>query len=397
MAGNQGVTPGILLLALAYVLSQFFRAFLAVLSPFLREDVGATPDALATASGYWFIAFALMQIPIGWALDSLGPRRTASSLLLVGGAGGAAIFAMAATPAHISIAMALIGIGCAPVLMASYYIFAREYPPARFAALAALMVGVGTIGNVFASFPVAYAAEILGWRASLWGLAALCAATAVGIWLLVDDPAKPEGEARGSFAEVIRIRALWVIFPLMAVSYAHIGSFRGLWVGPYLEDVFGADARSIGWATFAMGLAMIAGTFAYGPLDRLLGTRKWVIFAGTTMTFAATIFLAALPAQGFILSAVVICVIGFVAMTYAPIMAHGRSFLPAHLVGRGMTLLNLCSIGGVGVMQFVSGRVYDAVTPAATAQEPYVILFALFAGFLALGLLIYLFSQDTRD
>ncbi len=397
MAGDQDVTYGILLLALAYVLSQFFRAFLAVLSPFLREDIGATPDALAAASGYWFIAFALMQIPIGWALDTLGPRRTASTLLLIGGAGGAAMFALATTPGHLSIAMALIGIGCAPVLMASYYIFAREFPPARFAVLAAMMVGVGTSGNVFASFPVAYAAELLGWRVSLWGLSALTAATAVGIWLLVADPAKPEGEARGSFAEVIRLRALWVIFPLMAVSYAHIGAFRGLWVGPYLEDVFGASARSIGWVTFYMGLAMIAGTFAYGPLDRIFGTRKWVIFTGTTITLGATLLLAVVPAQGFILSAVIICIIGFFAMTYPPIMAHGRSFLPPHLVGRGMTLLNLCSIGGVGVMQFVSGRVYDAATPAATTHGPYVILFTLFAGFLALGLAIYLFSQDTTD
>jgi len=391
------MTPGILLLALAYVLSQFFRAFLAVLSPFLREDIGSTPDTLAAASGYWFIAFAVMQIPIGWALDTLGPRRTASALLLLGGAGGAAVFAVAATPAHISIAMALIGIGCAPVLMASYYIFAREYPPARFAVLAAMMVGVGTSGNVFASFPVAYAAELLGWRVSLWGLAAITALTSVGIWFLVTDPAKPEGEARGSFAEVVRLRALWLIFPLMAVSYAHIGAFRGLWVGPYLEDVFGADARSIGWVTFYMGLAMIAGTFAYGPLDRIFGTRKWVIFTGTAITLAATIVLALVPAQNFYVSAIIVCIIGFFAMTYPPIMAHGRSFLPPHLVGRGMTLLNLCSIGGVGIMQFVSGRVYDAATPAATVQGPYVILFILFAAFLALGLLIYLFSQDTRN
>ena len=46
---------------------------------------------------------------------------------------------MATAPLHISIAMALIGIGCSPVLMASYYIFAREFPPARFATLAAVM------------------------------------------------------------------------------------------------------------------------------------------------------------------------------------------------------------------------------------------------------------------
>lgn len=111
---------GLKLLCLAYVLSQFFRAFLAVLSTILARDIGAAPEDLAAASGLWFASFALMQLPVGWALDHIGPRRTASSLLLLG------------------------GVGCSPVLMASYYIFAREYPPARFATLAALMLLAGT-------------------------------------------------------------------------------------------------------------------------------------------------------------------------------------------------------------------------------------------------------------
>ena len=79
----------LILLCFAYVLSQFYRAFLAVLTEVLERDVGASPEDLATASGLWFLAFAAMQIPVGWALDKVGPRRTASVLLLIGGGGGA--------------------------------------------------------------------------------------------------------------------------------------------------------------------------------------------------------------------------------------------------------------------------------------------------------------------
>ena len=63
-------------LVFAYVLSQFYRAFLAVLSPLLTADIGATPEDLAAASGLWFLAFSLMQIPVGSALDRVGPRIT---------------------------------------------------------------------------------------------------------------------------------------------------------------------------------------------------------------------------------------------------------------------------------------------------------------------------------
>src|SRR5690606_12933627 len=96
------------------------------------------------------------------------------------GGGGAAIFALATSPLHIDIAMGLIGVGCAPVLMASYYIFARDHPPAQFAVLASLMVGLGSLGNLVASYPMALAAETIGWRAALGGLGGISALVAFG-------------------------------------------------------------------------------------------------------------------------------------------------------------------------------------------------------------------------
>ncbi len=390
------MNTGIALLAFAYVLSQFFRAFLAVLSPFLGADIGASPEDLAFASGLWFLTFAAMQPPIGWALDTIGPRRTAAVLLLLGGGGGAAVFALATAPIHVTIAMGLIGIGCAPVLMASYYIFALEHPPARFATLAALMVVVGMLGNLVASYPMTLAAETMGWRAALWGLAAMSTATALGIWALVRDPAKAADGAKGSFLDVLKIRALWFIFPLMLVSYAEVGALRGLWIGPYLTEVFRAEPRVIGQATLAMGLAMVVGPLMYGPLDRILNTRKWVIFAGSALVLGATVILFFTADTSVLWVTALMCLIAFFGSTYPAIMSHGRSFLPPHLVGRGVTMLNLCSIGGVGIAQFVTGRIYAANTPAKYESLPFAMIFLFFAAALAVGLVIYLFSTDTK-
>jgi predicted MFS family arabinose efflux permease len=391
------MNSGILLLGLAYVLSQFFRAFLAVLAEILETDIGATPDDLAFASGLWFFTFAACQIPIGLALDSAGPRRTAGWLLLLGGAGGAAVFAIASTPLHISIAMVLIGAGCAPVLMASYYIFARDYPAAQFAVLASVMVGLGSLGNLFASYPMAVAAEILGWRASLWLLAVLCTLVAFGILGSVKDPDKIVGEARGSLSELMRIKALWAIFPLIGVCYAFPAAVRGLWIGPYLADVFEADTTQIGQFSFLMGLAMVVGTLTYGAADRFSPSRKWLIFGGSALALVGGVALVLWPSGSIVTSLISLCAIGFFGASYPVIMAHGRSFLPAHMIGRGVTMLNLFSIGGVGIAQFLSGRVYRAAMPAETAVAPYVAVFVLLSVALALGLSIYFFSRDRTD
>ncbi|MGB0912899.1 MAG: MFS transporter, partial [Phaeobacter italicus] len=277
---------GLIILCLGYVLSQFYRAFLAVLTSALETDIGTTPEDLAFASGLWFLTFAAMQLPVGWALDRIGPSRTAAALLLVGGGGGALLFAVATAPIHVSLAMVLIGVGCSPVLMASYYIFARQYPPRQFATLAAVMLGVGSLGNLVASYPTALAVEWVGWRGTMIGLAVVSALVAVGIGVTVRDPEKvsaPDDAPKGSVLDILRMPVLWPIFLLMLVAYAPSAALRGLWIGPYLSDVFNMSRADVGLASLAMGIAMILGTFAYGPMDRLLGTRKGVILGGNLL------------------------------------------------------------------------------------------------------------------
>lgn len=387
---------GIACLVAAYVLSQFYRAFLAVLAPVLKTDLGATAEDLATASGIWFLAFAAAQLPVGWALDRVGPRLTAVALLACGGAGGAAVFAMAQTPGAIMLAMALIGVGCAPVLMAAYYIFARQFPPAVFATLASVTVGIGSLGNIAGSLPLARAVDLFGWRETLWAMAAITLAVSLLILVLTRDPARLAGGAKGSLLDLLRLPALWPVFVMMAVCYLAAGALRGLWVGPYYADVFGADTQAVGRAALVMGLAMVAGNFAYGPLDRMLRTRKWVIFWGNLISALCLIALGLWPAAGGWITLALLSAVGFFGATFAMVIAHGRAFIPPHLVGRGVTLLNLFGIGAVGIAQFLSGRLHAAIPPDPPAA-PYGGLFLAFGLTILVGCLIYLRAEDRID
>ncbi|WP_420859178.1 MFS transporter [Marivivens marinus] len=389
---------GIASLIAGYVLSQFYRAFLAVLAPALEADIGATPEDLAFASGLWFLIFAGFQIPVGAALDRVGPRMTATVLLAIGGAGGAVLFAMAQSPLHISLAMALIGIGCSPVLMASYFIFARVYSPAVFATLAGMTIGIGSLGNIFSAAPMAWAVGLFGWRETVMGIAALTLLVALIIWATVKDPEKVVSTAKGSVLTLLAMPALWPIFIMMLVNYAPSAGLRGLWVAPYARDVFAADVGTIGTVTLIMGLAMIAGNFAYGPMDRIFGTRKWVIFAGNALGAVACLALYAMPDRGLWVSVALLALVGFAGASFPMLVAHAKAFFPAHLTGRGVTLINLFGVGGVGLFQFVTRPIYAASADGAqTAAEPYAALF-LFAGLaLVVGLAVYLLSQDRTD
>lgn len=386
---------GIVCLILGYVLSQFYRAFLAVLTPVLKSELGATAEDLAAASGLWFLAFALMQIPVGEALDRIGPRRTTAVLLAIGGAGGAAVFALATGPGAVKLAMVLIGIGCAPVLMASYYIFARVYPPAVFGTLAGAVIGFGSLGNIASSLPLSIVVDLIGWRAALWGMAGLTLVVAGAIALVVRDPERVAGAGKGSVLDVLRIPALWPILAMMAVAYAPAAGVRGLWTGPYYTDVFGADAAAIGRATLAMGVAMVLGNFAYGPLDRVLGTRKWLIFGGNALMMLCLAGLFLMPEAGGWVALALLCGVGFFGSSFPMVVAHGRAFLPPHLVGRGVTLINLFGIGAAGLLQIVTGGLHGALADPAVPAAPYAGLFGFYAVLVALGLAIYLWSRDS--
>ena len=387
---------GLLALSLAYILSQFYRAFLPVLAPVLATEIGASPDDLARASGIWFLIFAVMQIPVGMCLDSIGPRRTASALFILGGAGGALVFGIAQSPLHVTIAMALIGIGCSPVLMAAYYIIARTYSAAAFGTLAGGMIGFGSIGNLAGSAPMAWSIEALGWRPTMLGLAVASLAVGFALMAMIRDPERVENEEKGSVLTLLKMPILWPIYLLMLVNYAPAASLRGLWAGPYLGDVFGADVGTIGRATFIMAIAMIIGNFAFGPLERLFGTRKWVIFGGISMGAVALAALWLYPAHSLWLSTVLLALVGISGSTFAVIIGHGKSFFPAHLTGRGVTLLNLFGIGGAGIMQFATAPIYrGALTDVPS--DAYVAIFAVFTVMTAVGLIVYLSAKDSVD
>lgn len=389
---------GLAFLFVAYVLSQFYRAFLAVLTPVLGQEIGALPGDLALSSGLFFLSFAVMQFPVGAALDRIGPRRTASILLALGGGGGALVFATAQGPMALHLAMIMIGIGCSPVLMAAYLIFARRYPPNAFGLLAGAMVGVGSLGNMAGAAPLAFVIKAVGWRETLVVLAGMTVLVAMATLLFLRDPERVAvaGGQRGTFMELLGIRALWPVLALMLVSYAPAAVISGLWAGPYLHAVYHADAAGIGRATLVMGLAMVLGNFVHGPMDRLFGSRKYGVIFAVALSALCLGALAAVPDAGLLTSTLLLAGHGFFGATYPAIMAHGRSFLPPHLVGRGMSFINMFSVGGAGLMQFASRPAYQMFSASGDPAATFRFMFLFFLVPLVSGLAIYLFSRDNH-
>lgn len=393
--------PTLVVLVFGYLLSQFYRSFLAVIAPELAVDVGLDAAWLGIVSAAFFAAFASVQIPVGASLDRFGARRTVAGPMLLAMT-GAIVFATSQTP-WVSVAgMALIGFGCAPIYMGALWVIGRTTTPARFALFSSAIVGIGSLGNLAAATPLAAAAQAWGWRATMLAIAAATLLSAILVFTVVRDPpalierTATEGRRPG-LADVLAIRQLWPLYPIALLSYPIVVAVRGLWVGPYFSEVHRLAPVERGNAVSVMVFAMIAGAFAYGPLDRWLGTRKWVVVAGTLATIAGLGALALVPTMGVGTASLMFAVIGGLGMTYGVLMAHTRAFLPAALLGRGLTLMNMALIGGAAVIQPLSGAYMKHLAATGTAPAAaHANLYGLLAIALAATLVVYLFAEDAR-
>ena len=383
---------GIAILCIAYILSQFFRSFLAVLSSVLANDIGAQPDDLAYALGLLFLVFAIMQIPVGWGLDRFGPRIVSSVLLLIGGGGGAFLFASAQNPSHINLSMALLGVGCSPILMASYYIFARNYSPNIFATLAATFLGIGSLGTLLGTSPLTYFVGIFGWReaAELIGVFTIFISLFLLFTVKNPDVKYKRTVSSGGFGSILKSKDILLIAPIAIICYAPVAGLRGIWLGPYFEKKFEASIDEIGTIGLIMSLGMIFGTFFYGPLDRIFKTRKWIVLIGNFICLLSVAALSFLPELSYNFAIVSFALVGFFGVSFPVVVAHGRSFVPIELSGRGVTLMNLFAIGGVGVFQALSGLVFEWTGDFGAVFSMYFIS-------ILIGLTVYFWSKDNTS
>jgi hypothetical protein len=89
--------------------------------------------------------------------------------------------------------------------------------------------------------------------------------------------------------------------------------------------------------------------------------------------------------------------VGLFGASFPVLVAHGRSLVPPHLLGRGITLMNLFGIGGVGVVQLATGPLHaGAAAQGGSALAGYEALFLFFALSILAGCAIYAFARDAR-
>jgi MFS family permease len=391
-------------LGVLYIVSQFLRNSVGVIAPNLVSEVGLSPLELGLLSSAYFFVFAAVQLPLGVALDRFGPKLC----LLVSAAitvAGCLVFALSSSAAGLIAGRALLGLGTACFLMAPLALYARWFAPDRFSTLGGIQLGIGSLGALAATAPLAFSTASFGWRATFLAVGAFTVVIAILAWLIVsDDPPGVQTEPRretlresiAGIWQVIRTPSIGRIFMIQLASYPSYILVIGLWGGPYLTHIYGYDLKGRGDILFVAALAQIVGSFFWGPTDRLFGRPKIPVLIACGLSFAALGLLAALGTMSSPVLVAVFALLGFSTGQVSIVLAHGRSLVPPHLLGRTMTLLNIGTMGGGFVVQLVSGAVIDMFPTEANGYplDAYRLVFGMQAAFTLAALWTYSGSRD---
>ncbi len=390
-------------LAAIYAISQFLRNSIGVIANDLARELSLSATQTGLLSSAFFFAFAAVQIPVGIAIDRYGPKNTmlvTAALTVV----STILFALAPSASTLIATRALMGLGCSTFLMAPLVIFARRFTPLKFAGLASLHMSLANLGTLSATAPLALSAAYLGWRESFLAVAGLTAVIAVMlIWAIPKDRAMDEGrenlpDAFRGVSRALKVRSFWPVFFVHLTTYGCFASVIGLWGGPWLKDVHGADLETRGGILLIAVCAQIAGLLAWGALDRHWGSYKQLVLLAGSATVLLLIGLIVLP-LGLTGATVWFALFGF-CVAYTPIlMAHGKSLFPAEIMGRGITLMNIGTMGGAFLSQSVTGILIDLAGrdgQGAYSAINYQLVFGALAAWLLLSLVIYTRAIDLH-
>ncbi len=395
-------------LATAYVASHFFRAANVTIGLDLMRDLAIGPEALGALTGAFFFGFSAMQIPCGVLFDHFGPRRTVASMLILATI-GAAIFTLAPSWPILLTGRVLMGAGFGVMLIGSMVVISRWFPPDRFSTLVAMVLSIGLLGNLVATTPLAWASEAVGWRAVFGAVVVFIAIATVAVWLVVRDappghpfldrtPEAPRQMLQG-LIEVLRNPRLRPILAMNFCNYACTFTVQGLWGGAFLREVYGMSPIEAGNVLLSAVITYQLGIIAFGPLDRVLDTRKWIAIGGTMVTISmlATLALASRPPVWVPIGAIV--AIGFFSASSTMVMTHGRGIFPDRLIGRGIATINTAVMLGVAVMQTLSGIIvggFEPLADGARSETAYRALFGVLTLVLITAVAIYSRSQDVK-
>ena len=350
--------------ALGYFISTLLRAITATISPELVSEFNLTSGELGLLGGGYFLGFASVQIPLGYLLDSKGPRKIVSyflSLSIV----GLILFATAQNLTMLLISRVLIGVGVGACLMGpltAYRIWFQDETQQR---ANSWMLMVGAIGMLSSSLPVQFFLPIIGWRAIFLSLALLTLACIILIVIFI--PKWQPKSIDNKHLNESKLSTVWKnplfksLVPMGFFSYGGLFAIQTLWAGPWMIRVSGYTPEESAQGLFIIYLCMLISFLVWGyfvpKFSKNVNDAIRLLKIGAPLSLCVLMLIIYLgPKAGSLHWALFIVSSIFLSLTQP---AVGMAFSLSN-AGKALTSFNLLIFIGAFFIQWIIGLIIDA-------------------------------------
>jgi MFS family permease len=339
----------------------------------MQEFFKISGSVLGLLSSAYFYPYAVMQLPAGILVDSWGSRKTVAAFFILA-ALGSIIMGLAQNMSLAFLGRILVGIGVSTVFVSNFKLLAEWFRPREFTIMGGIFMGMGGVGVLFSTAPLALLSNVIGWRMTLTVVGGISLVISALVYAFVFNrpadkgwPSIVPGQKEQIRKKIGLLEGLKMVlteknfWPVAIWSFFTVGIFlalAGLWGGPYLIQVYGLSKTSAGKILSMSAVALIVGSPLLGFLSNRVGRKSVLIGCSFLLIGVCAVFYAFTDKLPHIMLYILFFCLCLSSSAAAPvIVAATKELFPIPIAGTSVAIVNLFPFIGGPFFQIILGTI----------------------------------------
>lgn len=345
------------LVSLFYAFQYVLRVIPNVLSETLMQQFAIDAAVFGQMTGIYYIGYAIGHIPIGYALDKLGPRVVATAGLLLALLG---LVPLVLTNMWFVAAAGrfLTGVGSAAAILSIFTVIRLGFPENRFSQMLGFTATIGLLGAIYGGRPISWMIEQDSWQSVIYLLIIVGLGLASLIWIFVPrrNLASSDTLEAQAIKKIFQNRKIIIICAAGGLMVGPLEGFADVWGQTFLTLIHGLPRDTaisitsllfLGFGVGAPVLSLIGDkTKSYYLIIRLCALFMAASFVGIVFLKLHTLILAVMMALVGVASAYQVFVL-YKTISYVPKALAGQASAVGNMIIMIFGYLFHSAIGGV--------------------------------------------------
>lgn len=374
MRNNKWLSWGILVFG--FVIVFFHRLAIGSVRELLMIDLNLDSVQIANLTAMTFYGYAIMQLPVGIMVDTIGVRKICTAGMALT-AIGSLIFGLSDMIYLSYFARLLVGIGTAVIIVSIMKIQATRFEPNKYSTLSGLTSLFGNFGAFFATIPLAYIAINYGWRETFIILAAITAVLSISIFIFVGEEEAHKKEKiniKEGLKFVLTNKYAYPDFFVMVFFVGSLTAVLGLWGNGYLKNVYNISSERASYYLSFITYGFIVGAPIVGKLSDMLGgaIKKILLFASSgyviIWVYVMLIFKGQPPITHW---PVIFFIMGILIICHILVFSNVKDVNPLKYTGIAISLVNIGEFVGSGLISLSMGYLIKRLETTMPIDQVY--------------------------